>query len=163
MNRIYKWSGQLAMVFVVVCFVSSCGPRDSSERFVLQKIPITIQNGKSVSVDVYSLSGNGPNDVGIRCLPEVWNVLTNSREIIQVRLKSSGRQSTRIYSVAPGGAGAGFIGYIPNVYYLFEIAGERNVKASIEIVFPHALAEAVHAEIIVCKTPADTEADSLLP
>jgi hypothetical protein len=139
----------------LMCIFSSCGPQPSGEQYVRQKIPIEIQSGKTVSIE-FNLSGNGPNDVGIRCKPEVWNVLTNGAKTIIVRLKSSDNKNTEVSAVNPGGNAAGFLYLIPDVHYLFEIAGEYHAKASVEITFPNAPSGVTPAEIIVCKTPADT-------
>lgn len=147
---------QFTAVAVLACIFSSCASQLSGERFVSQKIPIEIQSGKAVTIEIHALSGNGPNDVGIRCSPEVWNALTNSTKTITVRLISSDKKSARIYGVHPGGTAAGFLYLIPDVHYLFEIDGEYHAKASVEITFPNAPTEPTRAEIIVCKTPADT-------
>jgi hypothetical protein len=148
-----KMAWQLAVVSVLVCIVSSCAPQPSSERFVRQKIPIEIQSGKPVTVEIHSLSGNGENDVGIRCSPDVWNALTNGTKSITVRLKSSDKKGTQIGGISPG---SGRRWPIESFHYLFYIGGEYHAKASVEITFPNAPAEATRAEIIVDKTPADT-------
>lgn len=147
---------QLAAVSVLACIFTSCASQPPGEQFVRQKIPIEIQRGKTVTIEIHSLSGNGWNDVGIRCSPEVWNVLTNSTKTISVRLKSSNKPDTKVGGIDPSSGGTAFLGYIPNVHYLFYIGGRYRAKASVEITFPNAPAEATSAEIIVCKTPADT-------
>jgi hypothetical protein len=124
-------------------------------QFVRQRIPVEIQRGKPLTIEIHSLSGNGVNDVGILCSSDVWNSLTNGTKAIEVRLKSSNKPSTEIGGVNPGSGGA-FLGYIPNVHYLFYISGEYRAKASVEISFQNAPAEAARVEIIVGKTPADT-------
>jgi hypothetical protein len=141
----------------VACFLfSSCKPQSPEGQFVRQEIPIQIQSGKPVSVEINSLSGNGVNDVGIRCPPEVWKVLTNGTRAITVRLKSSNKANTEIGGVDPRTGGTSFLGYISNVHYLFYISGERDAEASVEIAFPNTPQEATRAVIIICKTPADT-------
>ena len=147
---------QLVVVSVLACIISSCASQTPGERLVRQKTPIEIQSGKTTTVEIHALSGNGPNDVGIRCSPEVWNALTNGTKNITVQLKSSNKNGTKIYGVHPGGTAAGFLYLIPDVHYLFEIGGVYHAKASVEITFPNVPAEATRAEIIVCKTPADT-------
>jgi hypothetical protein len=146
-----------ALVIVLACILLSCasGPR-SGPFFVRQRIPVEIARGKAITFDVNSLSGNGPNDVGIRCSPEIWNVLTNGTIATSVQLKSSNKSGVQIYGVDAAGTPAGFLYRIPDVHYLFEIVGPRRAKASIEITFPNAPAQPTRAEIIVCKTPADT-------
>ena len=141
----------------MVCTLSSCGQQSPDERFVREKIPIEIQKGKVVAFDIQTLSGAGVNDVGVRCSPDVWKVLTNDIRHITVRLKSSDKKSTVIGGINPEGGGTAFLGYLPDVHYLFYISGERQAKAAVEIDFPNAPTKIVRAEIIVCKTPADTE------
>ena len=150
-----KIAWQLAAVSLLACLFSSCASQPSGERFVSQKIPIEIQSGKTVTVEI-RVSGNGPNDVGIRCSPEVWNALTNGTKTITVRLKSSNIKGAEIYGIHPGGSAAGFLYLISDVHYLFEIYGAYHAKASVEITFPNAPSGVTPAEIIVCKTPADT-------
>jgi hypothetical protein len=144
---------QLAAVFVLACIVSSCASQPPGERFVRQKIPVEIQSGKPVTIEIRSLSGNGENHVGIRCSPEVWNTLTNSTKSLTVRLISSNKKGTNIGGISPG---SGRRWPIESFHYLFYISGEYHAKASVEITFPNAPAGVTRAEIIVCKTPADT-------
>jgi hypothetical protein len=126
-------------------------------QFVRQKMPIDIQSGKPFTIEISSLSGNGVNDIGIQCTPEVWNTLTNSGKNVEVRLKSSNKPKTQIGGIDTASSGTAFLGYITNVHYLFYISGEYHAKASVEITFPNAPPGTTHAEIIVCKTPIDTE------
>ena len=147
---------QLAVVSVLACVSTSCASLSPGEGYVRQKIPIEIQSGKPVTIEISSLSGNGVNDIGIRCSPEVWNALTNGTKAITVRLKSSNKPDTNIGGVDPNSGGTAFLGYIPNVHYLFYIGGRYRAKASVEITFANAPARVIPAEIIVCKTPADT-------
>jgi len=128
--------------------------KPAGEEYVSQTIPIEIQSGKAVNVEIH-VSNNGPNDVGIRCSPEVWNALTNGTKTITVQLKSSSGKDTNIYGVHPGGTAAGLLYVIPHVYYLFEIYG-GYANAIVEITFPNAPEGITHTEIIVDKTPADT-------
>ena len=147
---------QLATVFGLMCIVSSCASQPPGEGYVRQKIPIEIQSGKPVTIEISSLSGNGENDVGIRCSPEVWNALTNGTETITVRLKSSNKKGTEIYGVYPSRGPSGFLYLIKDVHHLFTIRGQYRATALAEITFPNTPAGITHAEIIVCKTPSDT-------
>ena len=126
------------------------------QQYVRQKIPVEIQRGKPLTFEIHSLSGNGVNDVGIQCSSEVWSALTNGTKAIEVQLKSSNKSSTRIGGIDPASSGTAFLGYIPNVHYLFYISGEYRAKAAVQITFPNASEGTTSAEIIVCKTPADT-------
>jgi hypothetical protein len=147
---------QLTVVSVLACVITSCASQPPGEGYVRQKIPIEIQSGNAVTIEISSLSGNGVNDIGIRCSPEVWNALTNGTKSITVRLKSSNKPDTNIGGVDPSSGGTAFLGYIPNVHYLFYIGGRYRTKASVEITFANAPAGVTPAEIIVCKTPSDT-------
>lgn len=148
---------QFVTISLLTCILLSCGVQPSGENhLVREKMSIMAQSGKPVTVEMHALSGNGPNDVGIRCSPEVWNELTNGTTTITVRLNSSDRSTTKIYGVNPGGTPAGFLYRIPDVHYLFEISGEYRSKASVEIIFPNAPTNGLPVEIIVCNTPADT-------
>jgi hypothetical protein len=144
------------VVFALACIFLSCTPKPPGEQFVRQRIPIEIQSGKIVTVEIHDLSGNGWNDIGIQCSPETWSALTNGIKSITVRLKSSDKNKTEINNVNPGSGDPYFLGYVPNVHYLFLIGGEYDANATVEITFPNAPAEVTHAEIIVGKTPADT-------
>jgi hypothetical protein len=143
----------LPILMAVGIFLPSCGKMPPDVQFVCQKIPIEIQRGKPVIIEIHSLSGNGANHVGIRCSPEVWNVLTNGTNVISVQLKSSNKPNTNIGGISPGG---GRLWPIELFHYLFYIGGEYHAKASVEITFPNAPEGTTSAEIIVCKTPADT-------
>src|SRR5436305_2013031 len=128
---------RLAAVSVLAYLSSGCGPKSPEQQYVRQKIPIQVRRGEPITVEI-SLSGNGPNDVGIQCTSEIWSALTNGTESITVRLKSSSKKNTEVYAVNPGGSAAGFLYLVPNGHYLFEIIGEYNAKASVEITFPNA-------------------------
>ena len=123
------------------------------EQYVLQEIPIEIQSTKPVVVHIKSLSGNGWNDVGIGCPPEVWQALSNGADGISVRIVSSDRSSTKVMSISPGGTK---LWPIESYHSLFIIGGERGAKATVEISFPNAPPGITSAKIIVLKTPADT-------
>ncbi|MGA2799504.1 MAG: hypothetical protein ABSE63_18120 [Thermoguttaceae bacterium] len=151
-NRKTKMVWQILVASVIVCAFSSCGSQRPEVQFVRQKIPISIQSDKPITVEI-SLSGNGDNQVGIRCSPQVWNALPKGEDAIVVNLKSSNKPNTEIGGISPG---SGKRWPIESFHYLFYIFGEYNAKATVEITFPHAPPGTTHAEIIVCKTPADT-------
>jgi hypothetical protein len=135
-------------------------------------MPIEIQSGKPIAVNI-RLSGNGWNEVGIRCTPVVWQALLHGQpdgqpDGLTVRLVSSSTNGTQIAGVSLGGpknvGGIAFPeGYkiwpVDSFHALFEINGERDASASVEITFknaPEAEGE-IHAEILVLKTPIDTK------
>ena len=151
-----KIAWQLLAASIIAYAFSSCGPMSPEQQYVSQKISVEIQRGKPLTIEIDSLSGNGVNDVGIRCSSEVWNALTKGTKAIEVHLKPSNKPSTKIGGINPGSGGTAFLGYIPNVHYLFYISGEYHGNASVDITFPNAPEGATSAEIIVCKTPADT-------
>lgn len=121
------------------------------------KNPVEINKEKPLIIEIHSLSGNGVNDVGIRCTPEVWNILTNGQSGLGVRLKSSDKRGTKIGGVDLHGHGTGFLEYLTNVHYLFYIQGEHRAKASVEIIFPNTPDTTTPVEIILGKTPIDTK------
>jgi hypothetical protein len=151
-----KMTCQLFALIVLFCLAASCASTTPEQYAVRQKIPIEIQADKPVTIEIHSLSGNGANEVGIRCPYEVWNVLTNSSKKITVRLKSSNKPDTQVGGVNPGSGSPYFLGYVPNVHYLFYIGGQFHAKAPVEIIFPNVPPGVTHAEILIGKTPADT-------
>jgi hypothetical protein len=148
-----KMASRIAAVSIAAMMCSSCGPMTPDEHFVRQKIPIEIQSGNPATIGIRSLSGNGWNEVGLRCSPEVWDALTNGSENISVRLKSSNKHGTEIYGVSPGHEN---LWHLESFHYLFLIGGEYRAKAVVEISFKNAPPRVTHAEILVIKTPADT-------
>jgi hypothetical protein len=150
-----KIIGQLMTVFMLACGVWSCKEQSPAEYYTSQRIPIEVQSGKAVTVKI-TLSGNGPNDVGIRCSPEVWQALTSGPKTITARVTSSSESGTVLDGVQPGGTADGFLYLIPDVKFLFEISGGHNATAVVEITFPNGPTVATPAEIVVGKTPADT-------
>jgi hypothetical protein len=122
------------------------------EQYIRQLIPIEIQNGKPVTIEISSLSGNGGNDVGIRCSPDVWQAL-GGKDNIAVRLMSSNKQGAKIADLGPADYK---LWPVESFYYLFSIGGEYRASASVEITFRGAPEGVTHAKIIVFKTPADT-------
>jgi hypothetical protein len=145
----------VSLMVVLACLLLSCSKQIAGEGYVREKIPIQIQAGKTVTV-TFTLSGNGPNDVGIKCTPELWGILFDSKKAIEVQLSSSEKPDTTIYGVNPGGSPAGPLRLVPHAYFLFEIAGQRDTSATVNITFPNAPQSAVSAEIVVGMTPADT-------
>ena len=125
---------------------------EADARFIRQQTPIEIQSGKPITIDIRSLSGNGWNEVGIRCTPDTWQVL-GSKNKVTVRLISSNQEGTEIINVSPG---SHKLWPVESFYYLFSIGGEYRATASVEITFKNAPEGVTHAEIIVLKTPSDT-------
>lgn len=150
---------QLIAVSVMVCLCSQCS-MTPDQQYVREKIPIEIQSGKPITVKIHSLSGNGWNEVGIRCSSDVWQALRDGKNSIEVRLTSSSRNGTEVGDVSPGGYNFDPRGYklwpVDSFYYLFRIAGEYRARASVEITFKSAPEGVTHAEVIVLKTPSDT-------
>lgn len=142
--------------FLVLCHLGTSCQMSPERQYVRQTIPIEIRAGEPIRIEIRSLSGNGPNAVGIRCSEETWNALTNVSNSIMVQLKSTSKSGAEIGGINPG-SGYGFLGYVPNVHYLFHIYGKHGAKASVEIVFPNAPEGTTHGEIIVGKTPIDTK------
>jgi hypothetical protein len=126
------------------------------KQFLRQTIPVEIQRAKPLIVKI-SCSGNGVNAVGIRCPPDVWAALTNGSTSITVNLKSSSKPNTEIGGADPTSDATGFLGYVPNVHYLFYITGPHHAEASVEIAFLNAPTGVTQAEIVVGRTPIDTK------
>jgi hypothetical protein len=144
---------QVLAVSMTACVLSSCMAQTPDVQFVRQKIPIEIRSGRPVTIKIDSLSGNGWNEVGLRCSPDVWKMLMDGKDNITVRLTYSGKEGTKIINVSPGGHK---LWPVDSFYYLFSIGGEYRADATVEIALPNAPAGITHAEIIVFKTPADT-------
>jgi hypothetical protein len=154
-----KIAQQLMGAFIIASGLSSCERQPPEVQYVRQKIPIEIQSGKPVTIEII-LSGYGENQVGIRCSPEIWNVLAKEPKAIEVKLKSSDKPNTKIGGISPG---SGKRWPIESFHYLFYIYGEYNAKASVEITFPNAPPGKTRAEIIVDKTPIDTKPGGSMP
>src|SRR5579862_7957015 len=86
---------------LLTCLTLSC-KASSDTQYVLQKVPIEIQRGTPATIGIRSLSGNGWNEVGIRCSPEIWKTLSIGANDISVRLKSSGKGDVKIINISPG-------------------------------------------------------------
>jgi len=143
---------QLAGIGCAIVWLASC-KMSPDEQYVSEKVPIEIDQDKPVVVEIRSLSGNGWNDVGIRCSPEIWDALSAAGGNVSVRLVSSGQGATKLIDVSPGGHK---LWPINSFYYLFAIDGRRGTSAKVEIAFPASRLRATHVEFLVLKTPADT-------
>ncbi len=148
--------GCLTALSLLACLLALCAQTTLEEYALRQKIPVAIQKGKPLTVEI-SCSGNGANSIGIRCTPEVWNVLTNGSNIITAKLKSSSLPNTEVGRVDPFSSGTGFLGYVTNAHYLFYVSGRSHAKASVEITFSNPPPGVTRAEIVVGKTPIDTK------
>ena len=127
------------------------------EQYVRQNIPIEIHGNHPVVIEIDSLSGNGVNDVGLRCPVELWQSLTQGTDPVSVRLITCSDPSAKIGGVDPGSVGTSFLGYLKDTHYLFYIVGRSGAKASISITFHNPPVSVTPAEIIVCQTPIDTK------
>jgi len=124
------------------------------QQYIAETIPIKIQGTDPVTVDIRSLSGGSPNEVGIRCGPDAWKLITADKSGFSVRLVSSDKEGTNISNVSLGG---GTQWPVDRFYHLFYIVGRRGARATVQIKFPATLPGITNAEVIVLKTPADTE------
>lgn len=146
---------QLAAALGLACFSSSCASRPPSEGFfVRQRIPIEIQSGKPVTIQIRVRSPGGQSEVGIRCSPEVWNALTNAPTGIIVQLLSSNAKRARIDRIPPG---YGPYNPIKSFYDLFYLNGMYRLfpRATVQITFPNVPPGVTPAEILVCRMPTD--------
>ena len=148
---------RLVPLLTGLCALAACGRMSPEQYAVREIIPVEIQSDKPLTVEIPSLSGNGWNDVGLRCAPEVWKAVTNGARPFSGRLKSSTKPDTEIGGVGLGFGFAHFLGSLSDVHYLFHITGKDGAKASVEITFPNAPSGSTHAEILVGKTPIDTK------
>jgi hypothetical protein len=116
-------------------------------------MPIEIQAAKTARIVVGPLSGNGWNEVGVRCSADVWEKIAAGASNITVRLVSADSSATKIINVTPG---SHKLWPVESFYYLFAIGGDRGTSATVEIAFPNAPAGITNAEILMLKTPSDT-------
>ena len=144
----------LGVLLAIACALSSC-KMSADTQYVREKIPIEIQSGRPATITISSLSGNGWNDVGIRCSPDVWAQLTRGGANVGVRLTSSDKDGVRISDVSPGSQGHK-LWPLDSYYYLFAIDGKYRSSATVELTFAGAPDGRTRAEILVLKTPADT-------
>jgi hypothetical protein len=147
-----KLAAQLVVVGVSLWALSSCMSPDG--QYIAQTIPVRIQGTDPVTVEIRPLSGSGANEVGIRCGPDVWNLIMADKSAFSVRLVSTDKEGTNISDVSPGG---GMLWPAVRGYHLFHIGGRRGARATVQIKFPATLTGITNAELIVMKTPADTE------
>jgi hypothetical protein len=150
---------RLWAVLAFACAVSSCKEPSPDERFVRQKMPVAIEAGKPITIEV-SPGGSYANLVGLRCSREIWKALSQDPKKIVVRLKSPDNKKLddkriEISGVSPRPDGS--LWGIESFHYLFQISGKRNAKAKVEIIFPTAPPGITRAEIIVENTPIDTK------
>jgi hypothetical protein len=147
-----KLAWKAIVVSAVVCLFSWCMASDDA-RYIRQRSSIEIQEGKPVTVYIRSLSGNGWNEVGIRCSPDVCTKLLEGKDKITARVVSSNKNGTKIIDVSPDDHK---LWPVDSFHYLFSIGGEYRANASVEISFPNSPEGVTHAELIVLKTPSDT-------
>jgi hypothetical protein len=94
---------QKAVVVAIPCFFVAClyGGRSDFEPlnqdlFIRQKIPIEIQKGKPVIVQIRTRSPGGEPAIGMRCSPDLWHSLTNGPNLFKccllIRRKFNSRQ-----------------------------------------------------------------------
>jgi len=140
------------LVSVSMWALSSC-TMSPDEQYIAETIPVKIQGSGPVTVDIRPLSGNGSNEVGIRCGPDVWELIVADKSSFSVRLISSDKGGTRIIDVSPGG---GKLWPVEPFYHLFSIVGSRGARATVQMRFPDTLTGITSAEVVVLKTPADT-------
>lgn len=153
MKRYIKLGLSSLLSAALLCLFVSCD--SNREPYVLQKIPLQVHGNKPLEIKIDSLSGDGLNDVGIRCSAEFWDTVSATSSV-KVSLKSSSGRNVVICDVFPLGKPTGLMVYITNVHYLFAIRGERASDATVEVVFTNAPAEPSQVEIIVAKTVTDT-------
>jgi hypothetical protein len=147
-----KMVSKIVMVLAMAC-LSGCMAGSDDARYIRQQSPIEIQDGKPVAVYIRSLSGNGWNEVGIRCSQDVWKTLREGNDKLTVRLLSSSRGGTKIINASPDDHK---LWPVDSFHYLFSIGGEYRANALVEMTFPRLPAGVTKAEMIVLKTPSDT-------
>jgi len=117
---------------------------------VFQKVPVEIQGNTVLSMKIKHLAGE--HMVGIRCSLETWNKLTNYQNEISVQIKSADNPPAQVFAIEPGRQGTTCDS--ANCHYFFAISAKGDVV--LEISFRQMPIKA-SAEIIVCKTPEQTE------
>jgi hypothetical protein len=143
---------KIVTVLAMACLSWSMAGSDDA-RYIRQQLPIEIQDGKPVTVYIRSLSGNGWNEVGIRCSQDVWKTVREGKDKITVRLLSSSRGGTKIINVSPDDHK---LWPVDSFHYLFSIGGKYRANALVEMTLPSLPAGTTKAEVIVLKTPSDT-------
>lgn len=155
-NRKMKIHLQSVMVVGLSCMISSCASGPPGEAsLVRQRIPIEIHAGKPVTIEIRARSPGGKSEVGIRCSPEAWNALTNATRSITVELVSSNDEGAQIRSIPPGYTAQCPIESFYDLFYLYGMSGLRP-RAVVQITFPNAPPVGTRAEILVCRTSADS-------
>ena len=101
-------TAEILALSAIFLAVTCCGRMTPDQQFIRQKIPVQIQNGRTLTIEITSLSENGCNDVGIRCSPTFWKVLTNSTTNITARVTNSSKPDTSIGEVTPTTEGLSF-------------------------------------------------------
>jgi hypothetical protein len=140
----------LSSAWLCILLCTNCCSRSGSELFH-QKIPIEIQGGNAVDLNMRGLVGE--HMVGITCSPDVWTALTNYQKGITVRLKSSDKKTAEVFAFEPGLKRTS-CDEIIGAHYLFAVSAIGD--AVVEISFPKMPVNA-SADIIICKTPEETE------
>lgn len=150
-----KLTWQLGAISAVTLIFLSCASQPPGESFfVRQKIPIDIQRGKPVTIEIRTSSPSGESEVGLRCSPEVWNALTNGTHDITVQLISSNKNGIRIASIPPGHDAQCPIKSFHDLFYAYGMY-QFFPRATVQITFPSAPSGVTHAEMFVCRTPRD--------
>jgi hypothetical protein len=106
---------------------------------------------KPVRIKLTQLVGN--HMVGIRCSTEMWASLTNHLSQLKVEIKHAQEMPATVYAIEPGRKGTA-CDQVTDCHYLFAVSAFKSIL--VEIVFPN-IAVKSPAEIIVCKTPEQTE------
>src|SRR5437879_5165517 len=136
---------QCLVFLLFIGAVASCSSLPPGENLIRQKIPIEIQSGKPITIVICKSSSGGASEVGIRCSPEVWNVLTNSTQRISIQLVSSRWKGVTIDRSSLGYEPASPIQSFHDLFYL---RGNYQLfsRATVQITFPNAPPGITHAE-----------------
>src|ERR1700722_3978892 len=134
---------QLVAGLAMAGLLSWCSACSAAERYVRQSIPIELRSGKPVIVKIRSLSGNGWNEVGIRCSESAWRMLAGDKDNVVVQLKRSNKNGTKIANATPDDHK---LWPVESFHYLFLIGGEYRADAIVEITFKNAPTESIRAE-----------------
>lgn len=145
---------QCLVLLSLASMISSCSSLPPGESLIRQKIPIEIQSGKPVTIIIHKSSPGGASEVGVRCSPEVWSILTNTTQSISIDLISSRWKKVRIERCSLGNDPLGPITGFHDLFYLRGNYGPFT-RATVQITFPNAPPGVTRAEILVCGTPWD--------
>ena len=149
MVRVSKAAVRLACIVMGAFTFVSCKEEPQREKFVLQRIPVEIRAHKPLTVRVTNLSGNGANDVGVRCSSEEWAQLTNGTRAFTARLRSPTDGQVNIGGIDLFSSGTAFMGRLTNTHYMFYLTGQSGSAATIDVQFPCDEIELVHAEVLM--------------